>query len=693
MDIGVDIKQRFSPEDQPIAGHLGKFIISFFQALLKIGHFQSGDAKVATAKQALFDEWSHLTQRNREVSLIIQNHESTSVVFVYGILSDVTPLEKLFSPDIVELFTPKVFDFFNRRYIAGVTLKSGMTFEEFDRFIEIMRDTINPWKIDQEIQGITEKLVAQQIIHAAVVYAKELFVGSSLLDFMTQMLLTRLGKELRTIPLYTYLTEQERISLKDRVFSDILIPLTEVAIFKEVLIHANEVDLSYWGAPIDAEIEIGKGVGKDLLWKFLLESAHTTDNHLIAIIKKLVLNLSLDRMKDESEEILEMLLQEKIITLLEIPEPVLDRVYMRRKADDYLQNKEHHWESLVKGTNNEKISELLPILPILLKRNECVSFGELLDKLYRAKAGGKGCGYPEFLAFVGMDSMREIIIGKITDRHIPNRKELFVVLEPMALFLCKSLLPFCTDEDILLRRNICKVLACMGENGISELVAYANDPIRTWHTLRNVAMILGDIGSSEEAVLTFLKRCQRHPNLRVREEVIESYSKMKGPQVEKLLLRELGNPDITSRCRVVSALGSFHPINEQARIFMEAALKKKRKNEVETDDQVQVSCCVALEKIAGVDAVSVQVFEPILCDALTPDKPGMFGLVRDKHQDKGYEVKRAMCRLLGEIGTKSAFPLVGRLITEKYWRPEDRALMQDVLQKIERRVGVGELTS
>jgi len=697
MEAPFDIKQRFPPEDQPIVGHLGKFIISFVQSLLKIGHFQSSDAKSVTAKEALFQEWRHLVHRDREVSFIIQNQDNSqgshpiSVVFVYGILSEITPLEKLFSPDMADLFTPKVFDYFNRRYLSGFTLKPDITFDELDRFIEIIRDPVNPAEMDREIQAITEKLVAQQVVHASVIYAQELFVGKTALHFMTQMALTRFEKELRTILLHTHLTNEQKMALKASVFKDMLVPLSDTVILKEMLIHSSLIDFSLWDAPIDIETEIAKGLGKDLLWQFLLESAYTlredaTQDSLVFIIKKFVLSLSLDKLQDDSEAVLEILLQDKVVTLLEIPEPVLDRVYLKRKTNDYLQNKEQYWETLQAEGNGGKINDLMPMLPILLKQNEFASFGELLGQMRRAR---KGEGQPDFLAFVGMESMRETILSKIHNHEIPNRKELFAMLEPFSLFLYKSLLPSCADNDILLRRNICKLLVTAGRDGVSDLIAFGNDSVRDWQTARNVVMILGEIGSTEEPVVTFLKRCQRHPNLRVREEVILSCGKMKGSQIERMLLKELENPDILFQGRAIIALEHFHPMNASVQTFIEEALKRKRKNESETDEHLQVQCCMALETIARFDPVAAQYFEPILCNALTPSKSALFGWVGEKYHEKGYEVKKAICRLLGEIGTKAAFPLVGRLITEKYWRPEDRALIQEALQKIEHRVSVG----
>jgi hypothetical protein len=698
MEPTFDIKKRFPVEDQPIAGHLGKFIILFVQALLKIGHFQSNDAKGLLAKQELFQEWGHLASRGREVSFVIQVHEGTSVVFVYGILSEIVPIEKLFSPDMAQLFTAKIFDYFNRVYLAGFTLKPGITIEELDMFIEIMRMPINVADMDNEIQAITEKLLTQKIVHASVVYRKELFVSKEPLHFISRMALTRFEKELRILPLYSHLTHTDKIDYKKRLFKDILVPLSDTTILKEILLHGHAMNNAGWEMPIDIEVAMGQEIGCDLLWKFLLEFTDTLgknpraeeNDRLVSIIQKIVLHLSLDRLKDESEDVLEMLLQENVITLLEIPDLVLDRVHLKRKADDYLKNKANYWETLQSQGQGKTFIELSFILPLLLKRNEFLSFGELLDKMRQASKDYKAQGESYFLEKIGMTSMQETILLKIADRHIPNRKELFLILESLSVFLCKSLLPFCADEDILLRKNICKVLATTGEKCIPDIIAYANDSTHNWYFVRNVVMILGDIGSSNGLVLVFLKHCQRHPNLRVREEVITSYSKMRGSEIEKLLLKELGNPDIASRSRVIAALGNFHPMNEKVKAFIEEAIKKKKKSETPVDDPIQIACCLAIETIARLAIGEAQYFEPILCHALTPDKPNMFGLIKDKSHEKVYEVKRAICRVLGEIGTKSAFPLVGRLITEKYWRPEDRALMQQILQKIERRVGVGE---
>ncbi|MEK7285978.1 MAG: HEAT repeat domain-containing protein [Nitrospirota bacterium] len=702
MDASFDIKQRFSPEDQAIAGHLGKFVILFGQALLKMGHHQTGGAKAATAKQELFSEWGHLLPKKREVSFLIRNQEGQSRIYIYGILSQIMPLETLFSADMADLFTKKFVDFFHRHYLAGFTLKPGITPEEIDTFIDAMVEPINAANLNQAIFDVTQKLIANQVVHATLVYEKELPVERESLHFMTQIALTRLDKELRTIPLYSHLTDSEKQTMKANVCRGLLIGLLDVTVFRELLIHCPSIVPSGWVPPLDMEIEIAKGVGNPLLWKFLSASAEKQEanppstesepkdrDRLISIVKKIVMNLSLDQMEDHSEAVLESLLEEKVTTLMEIPEPVLEQVYLLRKANDYLKNKTH--EALTKW-NKETGHPLIPILPVLLKGNLFQPFGELLDHLYQTQQSDLGNEETShFFNLVGITMMRQPILAKLQDRKIVNRKELFQILEDrkLALLFWASLLPFCSDEDVLLRRNVCRVVACAGETVVSEVLSYGKDPVRNWYALRNVVMILGDIGLATEPVLTFLKRSNRHPNPRVREETLLSFGKIKGPDAEKILIRELENPDKTFLAHVALALGNFDPVHPQTIAFFQETLRKKRKNETEADEHLQIHCCLAIEAISRFNPSIAESFAPMLCDAIILDKPGLFGIVREKHHEKGYAIKKAICQLLGELGTKEAFSLVGRLITDKYWHPEDNAAMHLALQKIERRTALG----
>ncbi len=702
MDANANIKLRFPPEDQPIVGYLAKFTLSFVQALLKTGYYQPGHPGSNQAKQALYQEWAQLDQKDREISFAVHDQGENMGIFVYGILSEMAPLKKLFSPEMGELFIPKFHDYFDRRRLASFTLKPGITFQEFEGFIDIMSELPASFDINAIIAEMTEKLVSRQIVHVSVVYAEEMLADRLALHWTTRLVLTRLSKDLRMIPLYKHLTQEQIMAVKMRVFQDILRPLSETTVLEEVLIHCDMISLPEGSDPIDIETEFAKGLSQSQLWEVLskcvdnLKTAPREPSEeeaasgfhlyprLLHVIKKIVPYLALDQVKEGSEYQIETLLIEKIITPEELPERVIHWIEIKKKTDQFLQTPQTFWDRLQEGWPTGQGHEWAEILTELLKRDAFEAFGELFDRLYQAwrRTSGSNDG---FYQEVRVNDFQDRLLAKIQDRHLAKRRELFSVLEQLALPLAPSLLPLCVHPDMLLRRNICRVLSSIGEDVVPMLLSWAMEQKQDWCTVRNVVMMLGDAGFAGEPVFHFLRRCQQHPNTRVREEVLASYGKIGGEQAETFLVKALETPEPALRSRAVLALGKLGVFHEPYLTFLRDALRKKKKDEPETDEKVQVSCCLAIESMIPSAPETAQSFEEILCAALTKEKTALLGLMGQKYQEKMYEVKKAICRLLGEMGTPKAVPVIESLLTEKAWFPTDREMMRQVLQKIAQR--------
>ncbi len=697
MDAALNIKLRFPLEDQPIVGYLAQFTLSFVQALLKTGYYQPGHTGSAVAKQRLYQEWAQLDKKDREVSFMIQDQKEEAGILIYGILSDVTPLKKLFSPEMADLFIPKFCDYFDRRHLVSFTLKPDITFEEFEGFIDLMSAPSTAVEMRQAITEMTENLVRRRIVHVSTVYAEELCAQQRSLHWMTQVVLTRLNKDLRMIPLYKHFTEEQRTQVKTRIFQDILRPLSNVTVLKEVLVNGDLISPAEETERIDMEAEFSRGLHPDQIWKVLSECANDLQKisprahpeineeetpsryrRLVFVVKQLAAHLSLAKIEEGSEVLMETLIREEIVRLEELPEPLIKRIRMKRIADRYLEDKQAAWNLLCEGGDEARRQEMIQILPLLLARNDFQSFGELLDRL-QATFTKTTRSDAEFYSEIGIEGMRERMVSKLQDRQLANRKALLLMVEPLAPHLVQSLLPLCAHDDIWLRRNICRIFSKIGQGIIPGLIALAREPKQSWQVIRNVVMVLGDIGSTEESALQLLRRCQQHPHPHVREEVIASYGKIRGKQVEGFLLQELENKDMGLRCRVVHALGNFNPVSERYASFLKETVRKKRKSEAQSDERVEVNSCLAIESIAA--------FEPILCHALTPEKSHLLGLIGEKHHEKEYEARKAICRLLGVIGTKMSLPVLTLLLAERPWLPEDKEMVKQALQKIEQRVG------
>ena len=196
--------------------------------------------------------------------------------------------------------------------------------------------------------------------------------------------------------------------------------------------------------------------------------------------------------------------------------------------------------------------------------------------------------------------------------------------------------------------------------------------------------------SSHQEVLDFLRRCQHYSHPRVREETFISFGKIKGPEVEAFLLAALNDSDITILDRAVLALGSLQTTNDRALAFLRKALRRKVKNEVEADESLQISSCLALEAIASAHPEVVEPFEAILLEALSKDSQSVFlGWMRDKYFQKSSGVRNGMCKLLGKIGTSTSLPVLQALLEDK--DSIVRNTTRQAIQKIRERGGSHEM--
>lgn len=99
------------------------------------------------------------------------------------------------------------------------------------------------------------------------------------------------------------------------------------------------------------------------------------------------------------------------------------------------------------------------------------------------------------------------------------------------------------------RSMVCEVLTEKGKDHLELLEEGIFD--QHWYVVRNVVSVLGAIGS--EKGVKFLKQIIRHPDLRVRKEVVNSLFKIPGPKAGALLVSFLEDKDM--RIRILASRG------------------------------------------------------------------------------------------------------------------------------------------
>lgn len=90
-------------------------------------------------------------------------------------------------------------------------------------------------------------------------------------------------------------------------------------------------------------------------------------------------------------------------------------------------------------------------------------------------------------------------------------------------------------DSLPVRRELSRLLAEMGEQAVPAILELMND--RRWYILRNLAAVLGGIGSP--LALPELRQCRSHSDVRVAKEAIRSMARIGGPQAEKAIIEVL----------------------------------------------------------------------------------------------------------------------------------------------------------
>ncbi|KAB0671507.1 hypothetical protein F6V30_02705 [Oryzomonas sagensis] len=109
-----------------------------------------------------------------------------------------------------------------------------------------------------------------------------------------------------------------------------------------------------------------------------------------------------------------------------------------------------------------------------------------------------------------------------------------------------------TDNPAV-RKKLIQLLGRQGESAVASILPMLND--NRWYVVRNLAAILGDIGS--RAAVPELERCLRHSDGRVAKETIRSLAKIGGRRAEAAVIAILRSTDAALWPQAIASIGGM----------------------------------------------------------------------------------------------------------------------------------------
>lgn len=208
------------------------------------------------------------------------------------------------------------------------------------------------------------------------------------------------------------------------------------------------------------------------------------------------------------------------------------------------------------------------------------------------------------IATLGDSSGIEYLIGKLCQKDPALDDDLIFLVVALGDAAVPSLVERLAEEETLsARRKLMGTLSRLGPVALPRLIAGLKDS--RWYLVRNLALVLGNIGLPE--AIPSLRPALAHADLRVRREAVKAMTRIGTPAAADALLERLGDPDPGARQSVMAALGTLKvtraigPLAEVARQF--SALAK--------DAETQKAAILALGAIGDPQVVPVLV--ELLC--------------------------------------------------------------------------------
>jgi len=198
-------------------------------------------------------------------------------------------------------------------------------------------------------------------------------------------------------------------------------------------------------------------------------------------------------------------------------------------------------------------------------------------------------------------------------------------------------------EKMRVRKNALTLLQAVGKESLSDIVSELQRPQNPWYLIRNLVLLLGELGDKE--VCNFLTPTLAHPDVRVRRETVKALAKIGGEKAVSLLISCLYDRDLLVRKATVVALGDLG----EAKAVPDLRNLMSIKSLVDKDPSLQAEVCIALGKIKSPAAV------PDLIKIIERRPWFHFRSVRED------AVRVSACWALGEIGGREAKSALGKV--------------------------------
>ena len=563
-----DSKRDFTPEELVRAKTACEFVIDLTKAISRSGYYDSNHPVSREVKRGLYDFFKATLGNSSEIMLTCHEFEEKYDIHISGILDEPFNIRKMAYSNILDLYIPKLKDYFERKSLNSFVIKKQITSEHFDSFIDVMSEPVADLTDNSKLGDyLTKSLVDLGINEVSTIFKNDIVLPRGKLPWRVSIILRRLAKDLKVIPMFRLASDDKIKQTKIQIIDDIIRPLNSPDLLGD-LIANGDIIINYLGQTLEAN-ELEKMIVDSLPAGTVVPVAEAvfdvynagTDelqlNQNDAALQQrckylsTVLNLLAGRIDSEqlpdAIELFEKLYEREIIAFDMLPEKLQSNIKCKKLAVEIISEKNQYIEKILKASSMEdmetSIATFRMVIPVLIRMKEWSVINQIVKALYSSPFQTDGylnanLNLPDSV----FEGSEEAFIEEYMYAEPVLRDQMDEILSKMT-FMCLKVLEAvftrCKDPDIL--KKAIDVISNKNDLAKQWSVKVLDGQNQSLNMLNIALLVIMNIGQSDD--IRLIKKHTKNVNPSIRTKAIDVAIKINKKDAEALIIEALTDED------------------------------------------------------------------------------------------------------------------------------------------------------
>lgn len=673
-------KKDFSPEEHDRAKAACEFVIELTKAISRSGYYDADHPVSQEVKKGLYDHFQKIMGKSPELMLTCHETEEGADIHISGILNEPFNIRKLTHATTSDLFVPKLKDYFERKSLNSFAIKKSITPEHFEAFIDVMSEPMaesaDPSKLGEYL---TKTLAELNITEISTVFKTDIILARGKLPWRVSIILRRLAKDLKVIPLFRDASEEKIKLIKKQIIEDIIRPLNNSGLLKDLLVncdmiiehvhHLMEIDeletTMIHVLPISEVLPVTKEV-YDFYQNYSAglekeESEKETRKLFLEKILRIAAGKIFSEKISGASGLIDRLYEEGILHDEDLPEEFKFHIETRALAEKMIGRLEFYLEQ-IKQAPAEKIrlvfDDFQRAMTELIKKKEWT----VIEKIFQAVEDRAGDQETALAPTEGerasdylLKDSREAFAYAYVTASAEERKAMNAILirlEETCVKIADTILDLSKDSEVF--RNIAGLLSQKGDCARQWALKTLENQAQAISRLNIAMMVLMHVGTESDFPL--IKKYLKYPNHSIRNRALSTAVKLNKKESESFVLDALNDEHDVVRENAASLIErEIVPSELSANkilIFVKSKLEDKKNL---TEKEAFYLSSIIRPIARNLSLVRKESLENALLDIVSDlwkGKTGVLKFIKAEPSPAEKEIISACLLVLGKIGSE-----------------------------------------